>query len=191
MTLGGAATHNVSNALGAAGLAAALGIPLDAIERGLRKARREDHPGRLNLFEFDGVKAIVDFAHNPHGVQALFDMGRNIDAKRRLLLIGQAGDRSDQAISELADAAWALEPDRIIIKEMGRYARGRDKGEVAGLLRHRFLELGARAEILGYQEQELEAVREAVEWSQNGDVLMLLIHEDVEAVTEYLSNHSR
>ena len=191
MTLGGAATHNVSNALGAAGLAAALGIPLDAIERGLRKARREDHPGRLNLFEFDGVKAIVDFAHNPHGVQALFDMGRNIDATRRLLLIGQAGDRSDQAISELADAAWALEPDRIIIKEMGRYARGRDKGEVAGLLRHRFLELGARAEILGYQEQELEAVREAVEWSQNGDVLMLLIHEDVEAVTEYLSNYSR
>jgi len=191
MTLGGAATHNVSNALGAAGLAAALGIPLEAIATGLRNTRRADHPGRLNVFEFDGVKAIVDFAHNPHGMQALFDLGRNLDAKRRLVLIGQAGDRSDQAISELADVAWALQPDRIIIKEMERYARGRDKGEVSGLLRHRFLELGAPAKVLGYQEHELEGVREAVEWSQSGDVLILLIHEDVEGVTEYLSNRSR
>jgi cyanophycin synthetase len=191
MTLGGVATHNVANALGAAGLAAGLGIPMDAIAAGLRNTRREDHPGRLNIFEFDGVKAIVDFAHNPHGMQALFDMGRKLDARRRLLLIGQAGDRSDQSISDLADAAWAMEPDRIIIKEMGGYARGRDKGEVPGILRDRFQQLGARAEILAYQEHELDAVREAVEWSRNGDVLILLIHEDVDAVIEYLSNRSR
>ncbi|GMQ76618.1 MAG: Mur ligase family protein [Gammaproteobacteria bacterium] len=191
MTLGGAAAHNVVNALGAAGLAAALGMPLDAIASGLRNSRREDHPGRLNVFEFDGVKAIVDFAHNPHGMRALFAMGSKLEAKRRLVLIGQAGDRSDQAIGELADAAWDLRPERIIIKEMGRYARGRDKGEVPGLLRQRFLQLGAGAEILGYQEQEMQAVREAVEWSRSGDVLILLIHEDVEGVTEYLSDRSR
>ncbi len=191
MTLGGAATHNVANALGAAGLAAALGIPLEAIATGLRDTRREDHPGRLNIFEFDGVKAIVDFAHNPHGLRALFDTGSNLHAKRRLVLIGQAGDRSDKAIDELADAAWAMEPDRIIIKEMGRYARGRSKGEVPGMLRRRFLELGAPAGIIGYQEHELEGVREAVEWSQRGDVLILLIHEDVDGVTEFLSNRSR
>jgi UDP-N-acetylmuramyl tripeptide synthase len=191
MTLGGAATHNVSNALGAAALAAALGIPLEAVAQGLRNARREDHPGRLNVFEFDGVKAIVDFAHNPHGMQALFDTGSNLDAKRRLVLIGQAGDRSDQSINELADAAWAMQPDRIIIKEMGRYARGRELGEVPGILRRRFLQLGARAEILSYQEHELDAVREAVQWSRNGDVLILLIHEDVDGVTRYLDNRSR
>ena len=191
MTLGGAATHNVSNALGAAALAAALDIPLEAVAQGLRNARREDHPGRLNVFEFDGVKAIVDFAHNPHGMQALFDTGSNLDAKRRLVLIGQAGDRSDQSINELADAAWAMQPDRIIIKEMGRYARGRELGEVPGILRRRFLQLGARAEILSYQEHELDAVREAVQWSRNGDVLILLIHEDVDGVTRYLDNRSR
>lgn len=44
MTLGGAASHNVANALGAAGLAAALGIRLEAIATGLRDTRREDHP---------------------------------------------------------------------------------------------------------------------------------------------------
>lgn len=191
LTLGGAATHNVTNALGAAGLAAGLGLSLDAIAAGLRNARREDHPGRLNVFEFDGVKAIVDFAHNPHGMQALFDTGRNLDAKRRLLLIGQAGDRSDQSIIDLADAAWAMRPDRIIIKEMARYARGRDPGEVPGILRRRFQQLGAPADMLTYQAHELDGVREAVEWSQNGDVLILLIHEDVDAVTEYLGNRSR
>jgi cyanophycin synthetase len=191
MALGGAAIHNVSNALGAAGLAAGLGLPLDAIATGLRSTRREDHPGRLNVFEFDGVKAIVDFAHNPHGMQALFDTGRSLDAKRRLLLIGQAGDRSDQSIIDLADAAWAMQPDRIIIKEMARYARGRDPGEVPGILRRRFQQLGAPAEILAYQARELDGVREAVEWSRNGDVLILLIHEDVDAVTEYLSDRCR
>ena len=191
MTLGGAAIHNVANALGAAGLAAALGVPFDAIAAGLRTTRRQDHPGRLNVFEFDGVTAIVDFAHNPHGLQALFDTGRNMDAKRRLVLIGQAGDRSDQAISELADAAWAMQPDRIILKEMGRYARGRDQGEVAGMLRSRFLQLGAPGALIGYQERELDAVREAVDWSRSGDVLILLIHEDVDTVTEYLASLSR
>jgi UDP-N-acetylmuramyl tripeptide synthase len=191
MTLGGAATHNVTNALGAAGLAVGLGLPLDAIATGLRNTRREDHPGRLNVFEFDGVKAIVDFAHNPHGMQALFDVGRNLEAKRRLLLIGQAGDRSNQSINDLADAAWAMKPDRIIIKEMGRYARGRAVGEVPGMLRRRFQQLGAPERILTYTEHELDAVREAVEWSQDGDVLILLIHEDVDGVTAYLNDRCR
>ena len=191
MTLAGAASHNVANALGAAGLAAALGIPLDAIASGLRDTRREDHPGRLNVYEFDGVKAIVDFAHNPHGLQALFETGRSLPAKRRLVLIGQAGDRSDEAIRTLADAAWAMQPDRIIIKEMGRYARGRSQGEVPGMLRRRFLELGAPAETIGYQEHELAGVRDAVAWSRRGDVLILLVHEDVEGVTEFLRNRSR
>jgi UDP-N-acetylmuramyl tripeptide synthase len=157
----------------------------------LRDTRREDHPGRLNVYEFDGVKAIVDFAHNPHGLQALFETGRSLHAERRLVLIGQAGDRSDEAIRALADAAWAMQPDRIIIKEMGRYARGRSQGEVPGMLRQRFLELGAPAETIGYQEHELAGVREAVEWSRCGDVLILLVHEDVEGVTEFLSNRSR
>ncbi len=68
---------------------------------------------------------------------------------------------------------------------------GDSKGEVPGILRHRFLQLGAPAEILDYQEHELEGVRAAVEWSRIGDVLILLIHEDVDGVTEYLSNRSR
>jgi UDP-N-acetylmuramyl tripeptide synthase len=186
MTLGGAAGHNVANALGAAGLAVALGIPAQAVAAGLRNTRRKDHPGRMNVFEFDGVRAIVDFAHNPHGVKALFEVGRKVDAERRLVLIGQAGDRPDRSIAELADAAWAMHPDKIIIKELASYARGRGTGEVAGILRERFLSLGAPAEIIGYQEHELDGVREAVAWSRPGDVLMLLIHEDVDGVTEYL-----
>jgi len=54
-----------------------------------------------------------------------------------------------------------------------------------------FVSGGAPDESIGYQEHELEGVQEAVEWSQRGDVLILLIHEDVERVTEYLSSLSR
>ncbi len=48
--------------------------------------------------------------------------------------------------------------------------------------------MGGAVAIGGFQ---LEGVREAVEWSRSGDVLLLLVHEDVKAVTEYLSNVSR
>lgn len=188
ITLGGAATHNVANALGAVGLGQALGLPIEAITAGLRHTRDIDNPGRCNIYNVKGARALVDFAHNPHGMEALFELANNLPAERKLLLIGQAGDRSDDAIRKLVRAAWDLRPARIIIKEMGRYARGREKGEVAHIIREEFLRLGTAAETLGYQDEEVEAVREAVDWARAGDLLILLIHEDVQAIMDYLKS---
>ena len=41
-----------------------------------------------------------------------------VPSTRRLVMLGQAGDRDDAAIRELARAALALRPDRVIVKEM-------------------------------------------------------------------------
>ena len=152
----------------------------------MRNTRDTDNPGRSNLYHVAGFRVLVDFAHNPHGVQALFELADKLPARRKLLVIGQAGDRSDDAIRKLAQAAWAIEPTRVIIKEMTRYARGREHGEVAGMMRNEFLSLGATDDALGYQEQELDAVREALAWAGEGDLLILLVHEDLEGVTACL-----
>jgi UDP-N-acetylmuramyl tripeptide synthase len=47
------------------------------------------------MWRLGGITAIVDFAHNPHGLAALTGMVAAMDARRRAIVIGQAGDRDD------------------------------------------------------------------------------------------------
>jgi cyanophycin synthetase len=188
VTVGGAARHNVANALAAALLASALGLPDDAIASGLAALTNSPagNLGRLNAFEFGGLRAFVDFAHNPHGVTALMEMAAALPARRRLVVIGQAGDRDDHAILELARTAWSGRPDRVVVKEMPAYLRGRPEGEVTGMLLAELRRLGAREDQLDLAVGEMGAVRKALGWAQDGDLLLLTVHADRDSVLRYL-----
>ena len=78
------------------------------VRAGLRAfgAGARDNPGRLELFAVGGATVVVDYAHNPDGLRALHAATAAIRARRRLLLLGQAGDRDDSALDALARAAW-------------------------------------------------------------------------------------
>jgi UDP-N-acetylmuramyl tripeptide synthase len=91
IALGGAARYNVANALAAIGVAAALGVPLEAIGEGLRTftSTPEDNPGRLNTFTIRGAQVILDFAHNPHGMEALLEMAKALPSRRWLVTVGR------------------------------------------------------------------------------------------------------
>jgi UDP-N-acetylmuramyl tripeptide synthase len=193
VTLGGAARHNVSNALGAALLAAAMDVPRTAIARGLRSVGTgpEANPGRLNLFEFGGLRVVLDFAHNPHGLRALMNMAGSLPARRRLVLIGQAGDRDDASIRGLARAAWAGQPDRVVVKEMLEHARGRPPGEVVDILLGELRRLGATPDQLDEAPTELDAIRRALRWAGEGDLLLLTVHADRGAALTLLRELSR
>jgi UDP-N-acetylmuramyl tripeptide synthase len=188
VTMGGAAKFNVANALAAIGLAAAIDLPRDAIAKGLRRfANTPDaNPGRINVFELDGVTAVVDYAHNPHGMSALLDTASTMPANRRLLALGQGGDRSDEAIASLVRTAWTYRPDRIILKKMRKYLRGREDGEVVGLMRHALLEAGCPEERIGVADSEIEAVEQALAWAREGDLLLFAIQAERPAVIERL-----
>lgn len=183
---GGAARHNVANALGAAALAFALGIPLEAVGRGLRDLKLEDNPGRANLFIVDGVQVLLDFAHNPHGLEALVEMAAELPAERRLLVIGQAGDRSDQDICDLATAAKGLVFDRVLVKHLDSKRRGRPEGETAELLKAAFVAQGYRARQVGLHRSEPGALRAALRWAKPGDLIVFLTHEDRDAMHSLL-----
>ena len=147
VTLGGAARHNVANALAAAATAVHLGFDLAAIRAGLAAfdSSPAENPGRLNRFDLGGAQVLVDFAHNPHGLEALLSMAAALPASRRLVVLGQAGDRDDEAIRELARIVWRPRPgrpDRIVVKEMPQYLRGRAAGEVPELDRGRAARAG-------------------------------------------------
>ena len=190
ITYGGVATHNVANVLAAAGAATALGIGADVIAAALKRFGQDldDNPGRANLLEVGGAHVLLDFAHNPHGMSALVQLARTLPAKRRLVLVGQAGDRNDEAIRALARAAWELHPDYVIVKDMEGYLRGRAPGEVPGLLADEFIRLGLPETALSRAGPEVAAVREALEWAREGDLLVLAVHEDRRAVVALLES---
>jgi len=188
VTLGGAARYNVANVLGAVGVAAGLGLPLEAMAIALCRFQpsSEDNPGRLNVFELGGVRVILDFAHNPHGVAAVVAMAAGLPAARRLILIGQAGDRDDESIRALARAAWTASPDRVVVKELAKHLRGRGPGEVPALLVDEFVKLGAPRERLVVTDSEMLGVREALAWARNGDLLLLPVQGDRDATLRLL-----
>jgi cyanophycin synthetase len=188
MAMGGAARHNLANALAALGAAAVLGLPTEAIGRALMRfgTAGDDNPGRANMVELGGVQVVIDYAHNPHGMTAMAGVVASLPARRRLVLLGQAGDRPDEAIRELARAALTLRPDRVVVKDMERYLRGRRPGEVPGIMADELIRHGMPADSISRPGSELDAVRDALTWARPGDVLLLAVHQDRAAVLELL-----
>lgn len=188
ITVGGAARYNVSNALAAALVGTLLDLDDPAIAAGLASLTNSPtgNLGRLNAFEFGGLRLFVDFAHNPHGITALMEMAQALPANRRLVVIGQAGDRDDRAIRELARTAWKGNPDRVLVKEMPAYLRGRPEGEVTGMLLEELRSLGAREDQLDLATGELQAARQALAWARDGDLLLLTVHADRDSVLRFL-----
>ncbi len=187
ITMAGAARHNVANALAAAALTDALGIPLQAIGEGLRTMTQDDNPGRCNVYDVGGAHVLVDFAHNPQAMQALFDMARALPAKRRLLAFGQAGDRPNALIQELARGAWNIGLDEVVVSELEVYHRGREHGEVYGIIRQELLRVGANGEQIRHFEEEIESLNFALDWAEPGDLIIMLALGSGQAIQERLS----
>lgn len=182
----GAARHNVANALGVTALSHALGLGVEAIRAGLCSFKIEDNPGRANIYDLGGVSVLIDFAHNPHGLAAVIDMAERLPARRRALIIGQAGDRRDEDIRDFASAASALEFDRILIKRLDKYRRGRPLREAARILRTQFLAEGYPTSQLAEYQSELGAFKAAMKWAEPGDQVVFLVHEDRDAALALL-----
>ena len=144
-TFEGRARMNVQNALAAAAAAWAAGAHLHDIRQGLRTFTTSYFmaPGRLNMFELDGYRVIVDYAHNPPAIACA---GQFVDrlteptpggrgrssAASRIGVIATAGDRRDEDIVEIGRIA-ARHFDQIIIRE-DENNRGRPRGQTAELI---------------------------------------------------------
>jgi cyanophycin synthetase len=151
-----------------------------SIRRGLATFRGDEHdnPGRGNWFEnrVDGglVRILVDFAHNAHGMSALAEAVRHVQAERVILLIGQAGDRSDQEIFDLLHAACSMKPDQLLVAELPGYERGRKAFEVPELIRQEAMRLGIPANAIEIFSSPAEATASALSRAAAGDLLILL-----------------
>lgn len=179
LTAHGHAQYNISNIAGAALLADALGVSPAAIRDTLARfgSSRRDNPGRLEQWEFAGIRVLMDYAHNPEGLRGLLSIAQSIRGDGRLaLILGQAGNREEPEIRALAAAAASFTPDLVVLKDMDGFMRGRADGEVAGVLRNELLAQGIPAQGLPMQPSEFAAVRHALLWARPGDMLVLPVH---------------
>ena len=135
---------------------------------------QDDNPGRSNLHSVNGFSVLVDFAHNPEAMQALFSMARALPAKRRVLCFGQAGDRTEAQIRELARSAWSIGLDMAIVSELEEYARGRPAGEVFGIIRDELIKNGARDDQIQHFQTESESFDASLAWAEEGDLVVIL-----------------
>jgi UDP-N-acetylmuramyl tripeptide synthase len=177
---GGIVRYNVSNALAALSVAAALGINDDAIRRGLAAFRGDeyDNPGRGNWFEHEveggTVRILVDFAHNEHGMKALADSVRQVPAERVMLLMGQAGDRLDKDIADLVRAACSMKPDELLVSELPGYERGREPFAVPAIIKNEAIAAGIPEHRIEIFPDPREATTFALANARPGDLLVLL-----------------
>ena len=193
-TFEGKARMMVQNAMAAAAAAHAAGAHLHDIRQGLRSFTTSIYqaPGRLNVFDLDGVKVVIDYAHNAAGLETLGDFverlvsdsstgerpgGPSWSANLRVAVVATAGDRRDDDMRELGRVA-ARYFDDVIIRE-DRSSRGRPRGETAALILEGVEEAkekgGAR---VGHAEMvldEMEAARRALDRSRPGDLVVLCV----------------
>lgn len=191
MTFNGAAQHNIYNALTAIALAKLMRVPNSAIAAALRTfgTQTSDNPGRTNVFKLaNGATAIVDYAHNTDGIRAVFAAVDTFKRERMIIVMGQAGDRGDADIRELAVRIAAQKPAHVVVKQMAEMARGRRPTEVQDLLVAEFLAQSLAPSQIHRAETDLDATKLALALSARGDVLVLLIHAQREEVLELLAN---
>lgn len=178
LTFGGTAVHNIENAAGAALAAWALGLPPAAVRATLSSfgQRPGDNPGRLERWPHRGATALLDYAHNPDGLAQLLHVARGLQPHRLGLLLGQAGNRDDAAIGELARTAAGAKPDLVVLKELPGMLRGRAAGEVPALLQRALLASAQPASTIERVDDEEAAARHLLAWAQPGDVVVLPVH---------------
>jgi len=192
MTIGGAALHNVRNALGAVGVATALGYSVDQIRAGLTKFHSDEHdnPGRLNTFKLkNGAAIIVDFAHNAHSVEAVANTVQRMPARNKWVMFGSAGDRSDNDIIAIAKGVSAINPDHVVIVELERYLRGREPGEVSEVIKQACLDAGLAQNQLHFASSPLQGVQLAIAELQADDLGLFLVLSERDEIIRYIGEH--
>ena len=192
-TFDGRARMMVQNAMAAAAAAHVAGAHLHDIRQGLRSFATSIYqaPGRLNVFDLDGVTVVIDYAHNSAGLEALGEFVDRVVADQtpgerpgeaswaanlRVAVVATAGDRRDEDMRELGQVA-ARFFDEVIVREDVK-TRGRERGETADLIREGVeagIADGARAGSVEVVLDEMDAVRRALDRSRPGDLVVLCV----------------
>ncbi|GCL51300.1 cyanophycin synthetase [Microcystis aeruginosa NIES-3804] len=186
VTMQGMAPFMIANALAACLATFVQGIDIELIRQGVRtfKPSVAQTPGRMNLFDLGHHHALIDYAHNPAGYEAVGGFVGNWSGEK-VGVVGGPGDRRDDDLILLGKLSAQMF-DRIIVKE-DNDTRGRRRGEVADLiLRGISQENGSlRPEVI---LDETEALEKALSTVSEGG-LVVIFPESVTQAIDLIEKH--
>jgi UDP-N-acetylmuramoyl-L-alanyl-D-glutamate--2,6-diaminopimelate ligase len=162
---------NVYNILAAAATAVALGLPFDAIERGVRAL--DGVPGRFEVVSSpaDEITVVVDYAHTDDALRNLLETARPLARGRLITVFGCGGDR-DRTKRPLMGAVARRLSDLLVITSDN--PRSEDPMRIIEEIR-RGITQDARREA-GQQLAIVDraaAIAKAVEVARPGDLILI------------------
>lgn len=172
LTVGGRAVFNIQNILPAVLAGYVQGVRIEELRAALNTfvPSPAQTPGRLNLFQFKDFQVMVDYAHNPHGFEALGRFLSKVPDSPKVGVIAGVGDRRDEDTIALGRLSAEMF-DEIIIRQ-DRNLRGRPAQEIVDLLMRGVHEADPAKKVTVILKEE-EAIRHAIDSAVPGSFLTL------------------
>ncbi len=180
--------HNLYNILAAIASALALGIPVEAIVRGIAALRGV--PGRFEkIANNQGLHIVVDYAHTDNALLNLLETARDLKPRKLLLVFGAGGSRDKSKRERMGDVAARLADWSILTSDNPRAEEPR---QIISDIEKGF----AKNAVTNYEviEDRTEAIRKALAIARKGDIILVAGkgHEDYQIFkdrTIHFSDH--
>ncbi|HQV39525.1 MAG: cyanophycin synthetase [Flavobacteriales bacterium] len=172
LTLGGKAVFNIQNILPAVLAAYVQGVKMEELKESLSTfvPSPAQTPGRLNLFQFKNFQVVVDYAHNPHGFEALGRFLSKVPDSPKVGVIAGVGDRRDEDTVTLGRLSAQMF-DEIIIRQ-DRNLRGKSDDDIIALMMKGIQEVDPKKKVTIIKKED-EAIRHAISTAKPGSFLTL------------------
>jgi len=176
ITFGGIIDFNISNALAAIGALQGLNLPIEQIQKGIMTfyPSANQNPGRMNLFDFQKYKVLVDYGHNPDAARALAKLLPRLSQGRKIGLFHGVGSRTNEQIIEYGQALASIY-DHIILVDYD--PRHRPLGETPNLVREGLIQGGFREENIEIVSDSNKALDYVFTKAETGDLLVIQADE--------------
>ncbi|MBV9959902.1 MAG: cyanophycin synthetase, partial [Acidobacteria bacterium] len=187
LTYGGRAAFMIQNVLAATLAAFLQNISIEDIRVGLTTfvPSVAQTPGRLNLVEMDNFTVLIDFAHNPAGMEALQRFIAKFPNKVKTGVIGGTGDRRDDDLLLYGRIAAQMFTN-IIVREDDDL-RGRAPGDSKRLVIEGIRSVNPSLPIREFSNAP-EAINHALNHARKGELLVILadnVSRSVELVSKF------
>jgi cyanophycin synthetase len=191
LTYSGRAAFMIQNVLAATLATYLQGISIEDIRVGLTTfvPSVAQTPGRLNLIEMGDFTVLIDFAHNPAGMEALQRFISKFPNKIKTGVIGGTGDRRDDDLLLYGRIAAQMFTN-VIVREDDDL-RGRPSGDST-----RFVIEGIKSVSPDMPIREIidapEAINYALKHARKGELVVILadkVSRSVELVSKFREQH--
>ena len=172
ITFDGIIDFNTANALAAIGALHGLGLQLEQIRTGIMTfyPSPNQNPGRMNLFDFQAYKVLLDYGHNPDSARAFRRLLPRLSSGRKIGLFHGTGNRTSEQLIEYGKAL-ALVYDYIMLTDFD--PRNRPFGETPKLVYKGIIQGGISQENIEIIQDPEKAVETIFSKAKPGDLLVI------------------